>query len=166
MVGLAIGRPQDHGRRASLHAHNVVPFSPTFAKPYHALREATVYVDARLDWINTGIRVSKGQTVVFRCEGAWTASPLNERERWPDAGPEGHGHHPGEMVHRAGDSRKELPGAPFVALLGMVDLKVFPIGSQGKVVMPADGALYLVINDYPFYRHDNRGGLTVSISKE
>ncbi|MDI9571431.1 MAG: hypothetical protein QM278_12090 [Pseudomonadota bacterium] len=136
------------------------------ARPYHALREATVYVDARSDWINTRIRVSKGQTVVFRCEGAWAVAPLNERERWPDAGPEGHGNHPGEIVHRAGDAKKELPGTPFGALLGKVDSKVFPIGSREKVVMPADGVLYLVINDYPFYRHDNRGGLTVYISKE
>jgi hypothetical protein len=36
----------------------------------------------------------------------------------------------------------------------------------GSVIMPATGILYLVINDYPFYRHGNRGRLRVSIARE
>jgi hypothetical protein len=132
----------------------------------HPLNEATLYIDARSDWVNTGIRVSEGQAVAFRCDGFWAVAPLNESERWPDAGPEGHGNHPGEIVHRQGDSKKELPGVPFGALLGKVDRTVFPIGSQRRIIMPANGTLYLVINDYPFYRHDNRGGLKVRISRE
>jgi hypothetical protein len=130
------------------------------------LQQRTVYVDARSDWVDTGVRVSGGQAVTFRCEGAWAVAPANEKERWPDAGPDGHGSHAGEIVHRAGDAKKELPGVPFGTLLGKVDGRVFVIGSQKRVMMPAAGNLYLVINDYPFYRHDNRGGLRVSISKD
>lgn len=133
---------------------------------YHESGNVVLYVDATSDWVNTGVQVHRGQEIVFHCEGSWAVAPLNESERWPDTGPEGHGNHPGERVHRAGDSKKEMPGIPFGTLLGMVDHHIFAIGSQNKIIMPADGMLYMVINDYPFYRHDNRGGLTVTISKE
>jgi len=140
--------------------------SACFGQAHHKLPAATVDVDAKSDWIDTGIRVVKGQTVFFRSEGAWAVAPHDERERWPDAGPEGHGNHPGEVVHRAGDHKKELPGTPFGTLLGRVSRHVFPIGIRNEIIMPASGTLYLVINDYPFYRHDNRGSLKVTISKE
>jgi len=135
-------------------------------RSHHEPGEVTVDVDATSDWVHTGVRVSEGQTLFFRCSGSWAVAPANERERWPDAGPDGHGNHPGERVHSKGDPRKELPGTPFGTLLGKVNGRVFPIGSQGSVIMPAAGILYLVINDYPFYRHDNRGRLQVSIARE
>jgi len=123
----------------------------------------TIYLDARSNWINTGLLVRKGQKVGFECRGTWAVASENESRRWPDTGPEGHGKHPGEKVHSRGDSKKELPGVPFGTLLGKVDGVVFPIGDQKEVVMPSGGYLYLVINDYPFYRHDNRGGLNITI---
>ncbi len=125
-----------------------------------------VYVDAKSNWVDTGMRVAKGQALFFRCTGTWAVAPENERERWPDAGADGHGNHPGESVHRRGDPKKELPGVPFGTLLGKVDGLVFPIGTQHRLIMPAGGKLYLVVNDYPFYRHDNRGGLHVVIARE
>ena len=124
----------------------------------------TVYLDAKSDWLPPGLRVARGQKLTFECKGTWAVAPGEERERWPDAGPEGHGSHPGEQVHRLGDPKKELPGTPFGALLGRVGPAVFAIGDQREVIMPADGELYLVINDYPFYRQDNRGGLVITIS--
>ena len=98
--------------------------------------------------------------------GFWAVAPENESTRWPDTGPEGHGNHPGEFVHRLGNTKKELPGVPFGTLLGKVGSFVFAVGARQKIVMPADGTLFLVINDYPFYRQDNRGGLQVHISKD
>ena len=123
----------------------------------------TIYLDARSGWQRTGLRVKNGQKVHLICRGTWAVAPKNESRRWPDTGPEGHGDHPGEKVHRRGDSKKELPGVPFGALLGKISEVVFHIGDQKEIVIPLEGELSLVINDYPFYRHDNRGGLTVTI---
>lgn len=123
----------------------------------------TICLDARSDWQGTGLRVRKGHKLRIECHGMWAVAPENESRRWPDTGPEGHGNHPGEKVHRQGDPKKELPGVPFGALLGKVSGAVFPIGDRKEIVAPAEGELYLVINDYPFYRHDNRGGLTITI---
>lgn len=123
----------------------------------------TIYLDAKSDWQGTGLWVKKGQKVHLECHGMWAVAPENESRRWPDTGPEGHGKHPGEKVHRLGDPKKELPGVPFGALLGKVYDVVFPIGDRKEIIIPLKGELYLVINDYPFYRHDNRGGLTVTI---
>ena len=124
----------------------------------------TVYLDAKSDWLNTGLRVEKGQILNFECRGSWAVAPINESRRWPDTGPEGHGKHPGERVHRKGDPKKELPGVPFGALLGKVGLTIFLIGDRQEIKMPENGRLHLAINDYPFYRHDNRGGLSITIS--
>ena len=126
----------------------------------------TLHLDARSTWLYTGLRVEKDQILAFECRGRWAVAPVNESRRWPDTGPEGHGKHPGEEVHRKGDPKKELPGVPFGTLLGMVGKTVFAIGDQKRVIMPAKGKLYLVINDYPFFRHDNRGGLFIVIRKE
>jgi len=123
----------------------------------------TIYLDAKSDWLPTGIKVKKGIKLTFECTGKWAVAPIEENERWPDTGPEGHGRHPGEQIHRLGDPKKELPGVPFGTLLGKIDHIIFPIGDQKDIRMPADGELYLVINDYPFYRHDNRGGLHITI---
>ena len=123
----------------------------------------TIYLDAKSDWQGTGLWFKKGQKVRLECHGMWAVAPENESRRWPDTGPEGHGKHPGEKVHRLGDPKKELPGTPFGALLGKVSDAVFPIGNRKEIIIPSEGELYLVINDYPFYRHDNRGGLTVTI---
>jgi len=123
----------------------------------------TLYLDAKSDWMDTGLWVREGQEVGFECQGTWAVAPANESRRWPDTGPEGHGKHPGEKVHRRGDPKKELPGTSFGTLLGRVGNVVFPIGDQKKVIMPSGGRLYLVINDYPFYRHDNRGGLSITL---
>ena len=126
-------------------------------------RGKTIYLDAKSAWQSTGLWVKKGQTVRFECHGIWAVAPENENRRWPDTGPEGHGKHPGEKVHRLGDPKKELPGTPFGTLLGKVSDAVIPIGDRKEIMFPSEGELYLVINDYPFYRHDNRGGLTVTI---
>lgn len=126
----------------------------------------SVHLDARSDWLGTGLYVKKGDKVAITCRGTWAVAPENERARWPDAGPEGHGAHPGERVHAKGDPKKELPGIPFGTLLGKVSDRVFPIGNLREIVSPAEGELFLVINDYPFYRHDNRGGLTIELRVE
>lgn len=124
----------------------------------------TIYLDARSDWQNTGLFVQGGHILGFECQGSWAVASKNESRRWPDTGPEGHGKHPGEKIHRRGDSKKELPGVPFGTLLGRVGEIVFPVSERKEVVVPSDGLLYLVINDYPFYRHDNRGGLSITIT--
>lgn len=126
----------------------------------------TLFLDAKSDWYNTGLRVKKGRTLVLECRGSWAVAPKKESQRWPDTGPEGHGKHPGERVHSKGNHKKELPGVPFGTLLGRIGPSVFSIGDRKEVVMPSSGRLYLVINDYPFYRHDNRGGLIITITAQ
>lgn len=139
----------------------VVSCAPTVRT---APERETIYLDAKSGWLSTGVHVKRGQRALFHCWGTWAVAPAAERERWPDTGPEGHGSHPGEQVHREGDSKKKLPGTPFGTLLGKVDGIVFPIVADRMVRMLAEGELFLVINDYPFYRHDNRGGLFITVA--
>jgi len=122
-----------------------------------------LYLDAKSGWSDTGLRVEKEQYLDFECSGIWAAAPESVRDVWPDAGPGGHAGHPAEKIFRHLDSEKELPGIPFAALLGKVGKTIFLIGDKEKVIMPESGRLFLVINDCPPHRHDNRGGLRISI---
>jgi hypothetical protein len=42
--------------------------------PHSDLRK-TIYLDAKSDWLDTGIFVREGQEVGFECEGTWAVAP-------------------------------------------------------------------------------------------
>jgi hypothetical protein len=109
---------------------------------------ATVTVDARHPWVDSGLTVRKGERVSFQAEGTiqWGTKPGQV------AGPEGQGARAGKL------------GAG--GLIGRVGYggKPFPIGSaRTPLVMPKDGKLFLGINDFIF--RDNAGAFTVTISR-
>jgi hypothetical protein len=107
---------------------------------------ATVTVDAKHPWVDSGVIVRKDEPLSFKAEGTI---------RWGDkaphvAGPDGAGAKPGKV------------GAG--GLIGRVGYngKPFPIGGRHTpIVMPKDGKLFLGINDFIF--NDNGGSFTVTI---
>ncbi len=109
---------------------------------------ATVTVDAKHPWVDSGLTVRKGERVSFRAEGTiqWGAKPDQV------AGPEGQGARPGKLGTGGLIGRVGYSGKPF------------PIGStRTPIVMPKDGRLFLGINDFIF--RDNAGAFTVTISR-
>jgi hypothetical protein len=116
---------------------------------------ATVNVSAR-QWTNTGLTVRQGERLTFHAEGQVTFAPGRT------AGPGGSGDNlfdtkspvptalQGSLVGRIGGSRAARAGA-------------FAIGGQQSVVMPADGVLFLGVNDSGL--DDNQGQFTVKISR-
>ena len=125
--------------------------------------EIKVFLDAKSGWLDTHIPVKKGEKIGIECSGTWAAAPATESQTWPDTGPEGHGMHPAEKAFRHLDSQKELPDTPFGTLLGRINNTLFAIGETKEIVMPETGRLFLVINDLPNHRFDNRGGLNITI---
>ena len=76
----------------------------------------------------------------------------------------------GDVAEAAGSLRERrangspLPQNSAGALIARVgNSPAFPIGSQASVVMPADGPLFLGVNDDEF--NDNRGEFVVSVSQ-
>lgn len=122
-----------------------------------------IFLDAKSGWFDTRISIKKGENISIQCSGTWAAAPETESQTWPDTGPDGHGTHPAEKLFNNLDSQKELPCVPFGTLLGMVNDVVFAIGDKEKFVAPQSGRLFMVINDIPLYRYDNRGGLSITI---
>jgi hypothetical protein len=109
---------------------------------------ATVTVDAKHPWVDSGLTVRKGERLSFEAVGTiqWGAKPDQV------AGPEGHG---------AKANKLGIGG-----LIGRVGYtgKPFPIGStRTPIVMPKDGKLFLGINDFIF--GDNAGSFAVTISR-
>ncbi len=109
---------------------------------------ATVTVDAKHPWVDSGLTVRKGERLSFQADGTiqWGAKPDQV------AGPEGHGAK-GDKVGAGG-------------LIGRVGFsgKPFAIGrTRASMVMPKDGKLFLGINDFIF--RDNAGSFTVTISR-
>jgi hypothetical protein len=120
-----------------------------------------VTVSARTAWTNTGLTVTRGQTLRFESSGEIVFSPR------------GHVARPAGSVDGLRDSGAPLPSVSQGALIGRVGGvargrgasggQVFQIGDQTSVVMPADGTLYLGVNDSGL--DDNRGNFSVRIGQ-
>ena len=109
---------------------------------------ATVTVDAKHPWVDSGLTVRRGERLSFAADGTirWGAKPDQI------AGPEGHGAK-GNKIGAGG-------------LIGRVgyDGKPFAIGRiRTPIVMPKDGKLFLGINDFIFA--DNDGAFVVAVSR-
>jgi len=110
-----------------------------------------IRVPASAGWINTGIRVRKGEYVSFETSGEVQLSE-NSSDRAQSAG----------ASRTAAGS--PLPGVNAGALIGRVgNGQPFGIGNQASVPMPADGILYLAVNDDE--RTDNAGEFIVSVRR-
>jgi hypothetical protein len=115
------------------------------------MRRGAIRVPASGGWVDTGIRVRRGETVTFDTTGEVQLSE-NSSDR----------------AQAAGASRT-APGAPLPsvnagALIGRVgNSQPFGIGNQTSVPMPFDGILYLAVNDDE--RTDNAGEFIVSVRR-
>ena len=110
-----------------------------------------IRVPANAGWVNTGMRVRRGEAVSFQTSGEVQLSD-----------------NPGDRARSAGTPRM-APAAPLPtvnagALIGRVgNSQPFGIGDQASVPMPFDGILYLAVNDDE--RRDNSGEFVVSIRR-
>lgn len=110
-----------------------------------------IRVPANGGWVNTGIRVRKGELVSFNTTGEVQLSD-NSSDRARSAG-----------------TTRTAPGAPMPnvnagALIGRIgNSQPFGIGDQASVPMPFDGILYLAVNDDE--RSDNAGEFVVSVQR-
>jgi len=114
----------------------------------------TVTVNANTAWTDTGITVKKGDRVSFQTTGQISFG----QSAGQTAGPDGNG---GSM-----NPGYPVPVVGAGALIGKVNNSAaFPIGSNSQpIVMPADGRLYLGVNDNQV--GDNSGAFTVAVKKQ
>lgn len=110
-----------------------------------------VRVPASAGWVNTGLRVRKGEYLSFSTTGEVQLSD-NSADR----------------AHAAGSPRQApaalLPTVGVGALIGRIGAgQAFGIGDQSSVPMPFDGMLFLAVNDD--HRADNSGEFIVQISR-
>jgi hypothetical protein len=108
-------------------------------------------VPANGGWVNTGIRVRRGEFVSFDTSGeVQLSTSASDRAQSP-----------GTNRTAAG---APLPSVNAGALIGRVgNSQPFGIGNQTSVPMPFDGILYLAVNDDE--RSDNTGEFVVSIRR-
>lgn len=111
----------------------------------------SVRVPAAGGWVDTGMRVRRGERILFTTSGEVQLSE-NSSDR----------------AHSAGATR-EAPNAPLPsvaagALIGRIGNSApFGIGDQAAVPMPFDGILYLAVNDDE--RSDNAGEFIVQLRR-
>lgn len=108
-------------------------------------------VPAAGGWVNTGLRVRRGELLSFNTSGEVQLSESSSDRA------------------RAAGTPRTAPGSPLPtvnagALIGRVgNSQPFGIGDQASVPMPFDGVLYLAVNDDE--RSDNAGAFSVSIQR-
>jgi hypothetical protein len=104
-------------------------------------------------WTSTGLTVRKGDVLTFRGSG--------EIQLSSDASDVANGN--GSRSNRRA-ANAPLPNVAAGMLIGRVgNGQPFPIGEQATVTMPADGQLFLGINDDGF--DDNQGEMRVEITR-
>lgn len=110
-----------------------------------------IRVGANSGWVSTGLRVRRGEVILFNTSGEVQLSDnRNDRARAAGSGRTAAG--------------SPLPTVSAGALIGRVgNSQPFGIGDQASVPMPFDGVLYLAVNDDE--RGDNAGGFVVSVSR-
>lgn len=111
----------------------------------------SIRVPASGGWVNTGMRVRRGEMISFNVTGEVQLSESsNDRAR-------------------AAGTPRNAPGAPLPnayagALIGRVgNSQPFAIGDQAAVPMPFDGVLFLAVNDDE--RSDNAGAFSVQLGR-
>ena len=112
----------------------------------------SVRVSATAGWVSTGMRVRRGDVVMFETTGEVQLSS-NGADR----------------ARSAGSASRNAPNSPVPsvgagALIGRVgNGQPFAIGDQSSVPMPNDGLLYLGVNDDAL--QDNTGGFVVRVAR-
>jgi hypothetical protein len=126
--------------------------APTPSNAGQAVPRGAIRVPANQQWTSTGVRVKKGQQLVFNASGQVQVSPNPEQVSGPDGNPE--------------IPSPNLPvGIMGVGgLIGKVGLgQPFAIGNSGQpITMPDDGLLMLGVNDTNL--NDNSGYFDVRLS--
>lgn len=113
-----------------------------------------ITVSAQQPWTPTGITVRKGQTLTFNTTGEIQLSP-DANDKASSAGSTS-----GRYAQRSA-----MPRALAGALIGKIgNGQPFGIGNQTSIVAPANGQLFLGVNDDSFA--DNQGSFQVTISKQ
>lgn len=113
-----------------------------------------IQVPGNQPWTDTGMTVKKGDRVAFMTTGQVQIAP------GAIAGPDGYGSDTGNRA------TYPVQVQPAGALIGRVGTgQAFPIGANNQgITMPADGRLYLGINDSNF--SDNGGAFNVQIARQ
>jgi hypothetical protein len=116
-----------------------------------------VVVDARGEWINTGIQVQEGQKLKFKAKGDWGESAAVKRNA--DGGPAG--------LFGSGywGAVPIIPDKPYGALIGRIGGQIFYIGTANTIKAQQGDELQLAINDAPGNFEDNHGEMVVTIRK-
>jgi hypothetical protein len=111
----------------------------------------SIRVSAAGGWVNTGMRVRRGEVIPFNTTGEVQLSESSS-----------------DRARAAGTPRNAagapMPGVYAGALIGRVgNSQPFAIGDQATVPMPFDGVLFLAVNDDE--RSDNAGAFSVTLGR-
>ena len=104
------------------------------------------------EWQESYVRVKKGQRLVIDAEGAWSPD-LRNRIGW--CGADG-------VPNLAAGEGFLMPGANVGALIAKIDDVVFAVGSRYDNAAPADGVIFLAMNENLEY-NNQAGSLLAQI---
>jgi hypothetical protein len=117
-----------------------------------------VTVSATKSWQNSGVQVSKGDTVFYSwVSGKWTV----DHRSFPHVGPQGYPPATDSQIYQG---CKWLKNQPYARLVSSVTGNRSWLGSSGQFAAPSTGPLYLSIHDHADCLGDNAGAVTMSFA--
>jgi hypothetical protein len=113
-----------------------------------------INIAANACWVNTGLKVTAGQTIVITASGTantWGGKDIS------NGGPDG------QPTNMCGAVECPRIGANYGALIGRIgEGETFLVGSYLEFTASAEGDLYLTINDWECI--DNLGSFNVTVT--
>ncbi len=141
------------------YGYDVARATPALAAETRDGNAATIAIDSAHGWQQTGFRIKAETAYRFSAEGMFTIR--NDGKPWPcDAG---------------GVTIEYYKGRPLGVLVAAVrpdnhdgsnSLQWIAVGREGIIKFPADGTLYLRVNESPIQLHDNTGEIHLTIRPE
>jgi hypothetical protein len=130
--------------------------------------EWTYTVPATADWIDTGIQVSKGDTIKFTATDQASYGHEGSPDSYPTTNPDGNRYVNNDYIGEKIDLNAIDPSAPIGSLVGKIGTnnECFFIGSRNQLTMPASGTIMLRYNDVEGGYYNNGGSYKVIISKD
>lgn len=118
-------------------------------------------IDSRSGWQKTGIYVRQNMILEFKANGQWSNGLYQNIQGQvfrPQYGPDGE-----PQLESGFRYLYNSPDTRVGALVGRIGNSVFHVGQSNKITAPAEGYLYLGMNDDPNTTSDNAGKVFVEV---
>ena len=136
------------------------PTLPPTLTPTPVIKTFNVTIPANVEWFNTGINLTVGQTMIISASGKVNTN--GGRSNGITLSPDGQSSNP--LCYAFNSANCLMPEVFWGTLVGKIENgEAFKVGSQLQISVSSSGNLYLAVNDNEGFFNDNSGSFDSTI---